>query len=260
MKRLFCSTLSILAIFTICPSLAQEDESNGKREPSKFQQLYAAVQNGDVDTVKKLSDSSSRRVQLDLALAHQNRGQKRFYEGDIKGSIEDFDAYLDLRPDQVAYHWQRGLCYYYAKRYEDGKKQFEQHQTVNSQDVENAVWHFLCAVKTPGGSIEEARKNLIPITKDTRVPMQQVHALFAGTGTADQVLEAAAKQGDPKTSAIAKNAMLYAHLYIGLYYEAIGDEKNMKLHIEKAASDFKMEHYMGKTAQVHAQLRGITEK
>jgi hypothetical protein len=31
----------------------------------------------------------------------------------------------------------------------------------------------------------------------------------------------------------------------------------MKEHIRKAAVDYKMNHYMGKCAQVHAKLRGV---
>jgi hypothetical protein len=74
-------------------------------------------------------------------------------------------------PEQDPHHWQRGLCYYYAEEYEKGKAQFERHQTVNSQDVENAVWHFLCAVRAPGGNLAAAQKELIPIEGDGRIPI-----------------------------------------------------------------------------------------
>ena len=155
-------------------------------------------------------------------------------------------------------HWQRGISYYYAGQYQDGKEQFERHQTVNSQDVENAVWHFLCSVRTEGGSVEQARKNLIPITRDTRIPMKEVHDLFAGKGSAEAVLKAADKAGNPEKSPRAKIAHCYAHLYLALYYEAIGKEDLMKKHIARAAGEFRIELYMGKVAQVHAKLRGVT--
>ena len=81
-------------------------------------------------------------------------------------------------PGQEPYHWQRGLVHYYAGKYKAGRKQFEVHQTVNTQDVENAVWHYLCVAKTDG--VAEAEKHFIKITSDRRVPLKQIHALFAG--------------------------------------------------------------------------------
>ncbi|MEM6916625.1 MAG: hypothetical protein AAF491_08685, partial [Verrucomicrobiota bacterium] len=54
-----------------------------------------------------------------------------------------------------------------------------------------------------------------------------------------------------------KNHLCYAHLYLGLYFEAVGEEEKMKEHIRLAAFSYAMEHYMGKTAQVHAKERGI---
>jgi hypothetical protein len=53
-----------------------------------------------------------------------------------------------------------------------------------------------------------------------------------------------------------RNQLCYAHLYLGLYFEALGDNDKAKEHILKAAVDYKMDHYMGRCAQVHAKLRG----
>lgn len=218
-----------------------------------------AYQGGDYDTAILLTDeipddSSWVRVR---AASLQRRGEKRFFKADIAGSIEDFDAYLAYFPEQDPHHWQRGLSYYYAERFAEGKSQFERHQDVNTQDVENAVWHFLCAVKAPGGSVEAARKELIPIQRDSRIPMAEVHDLFAGKGTAEDVLAAAAPDQDNVLTDAEKNHLCYAHLYLGLYYEALGEEEKMREHIRLAAYVYAMEHYMGKTAQVHAKLRGV---
>lgn len=255
--RVFLIVLAL--IFPASVAFSQESAEDAKKEPSKSDLLYAAIRKGDVESVKQFNEDSegTLRAKLQIAAAHQNRGVQRFFESNVKGSIEDFDAFLKLRPEEDPYHWQRGISYYYADRFQDGKEQFERHQTVNTQDVENAVWHFLCSIRAPGGSLESAQKNLIPITQDTRVPMKEVHALFAGTGTAEQVIAAAKKEGDPSQSEQAKNAMLYAHLYLGIYYEALGKDELVKTHIGKAAGEFKMDHYMGKVAQVHAKLREI---
>jgi len=57
-----------------------------------------------------------------------------------------------------------------------------------------------------------------------------------------------------------RNHLCYAHLYLGLYHEALGHEEKAKAHMLKAAVDYKMDHYMGKCAQVHVKLRGWESK
>lgn len=229
------SVLSLLVIF-LAIAFAHADE----------EAIASAFRAGNYDTVIELTaDGNFDRIR---AAAFQRRGEQRFFDADIDGSIADFDAVIEIDPDADPHHWQRGLSYYYAEEYEKGKAQFERHQTVNSQDVENAAWHFICAVRAPGGTAESAREEFIPITRDTRVPMKEIHALFAGEGSEEDVLEAAGEE---------RNALCYAHLYLGLYYEALGEKEKSAEHIRRSAFDFSMDHYMGKTAQVHAKLRGI---
>ena len=181
--------------------------------------------------------------------AWQARGEANFKSGKITESIADFDKFLELVPDQRPQHWQRGISLYYAKRFKDGKEQFEIHQTVNSNDVENAVWHFLCAARADG--LEKARKGLIPIEGDGRVPMAQVHQLFAGKAKPEDVLAAA--QAAPAKSR-AGEPMFYAHLYLGIYFEAIGDVKQARDYILKAAERADQNGYMGDVARVHADI------
>jgi arylsulfatase A-like enzyme/lipoprotein NlpI len=181
----------------------------------------------------------------------QRRGVTRFFNGDMKGSIEDFDAYLKNNPAREPHHWQRGLAYYYAEEFAKGVDQFEIHQDVNSNDVENAVWHFLCVNKIKG--FEEAKKSLIDIKGDGRVPMAQVQKLFAGELEPKDVLDAA-NAGDPAPDDL-RNRLCYAHLYLGLYFEAKGDAKKSLVHIRKSAIDYAMPHYMGEVSRVHLQAR-----
>jgi len=182
---------------------------------------------------------------------YQLRGVAQFKLGRAQESIADFDRYIQLNPSQAAHHWQRGISYYYAGRYEEGRQQFELHQTVNPNDVENAVWHFLCVARS--ADAKKARESLIKIEGDARVPMMEVFALFAGKGSAERVL-AAAKAGKPSPEELTQR-LFYAHLYLGLFYEATGDNKLAKLHILKATDEFPADHYMGDVARVHAKLR-----
>jgi lipoprotein NlpI len=180
---------------------------------------------------------------------YQRRGCERFKLGQIEGSIADFDKYISLRPDAQRSHWQRGVAYYYAGRYGDGAKQFEGYQTFDDNDVENAVWRYLCQARQLG--VEKARKSLLKIKNDPRVPMMTVYRLYAGEAQPAEVL-AAARAGEPNEREL--NARLfYAHLYLGLYYEVNQEPAKAREHIEKAARDHKIGHYMWDVANVHAK-------
>ncbi|MEK7678139.1 MAG: tetratricopeptide repeat protein [Verrucomicrobiota bacterium] len=194
----------------------------------------------DYDQVLKLDPKA--------ADIYQRRGCAHFKLGHIKESMADFDKFIELKPDRAPYHWQRGISCYYAGRFEEGRRQFERHQTVNPEDVENAVWHFLCVTRSAG--LEKARAFLMLIKEDRRVPMMQVYALFAGKGAADEVL-AAAPAGKPSPEEL-KNRLFYAHFYLALYCDITGDTKLAWGHISKAVQEYGMDHYMGDVARVHA--------
>ncbi|MEM9018485.1 MAG: hypothetical protein AAGC68_15835, partial [Verrucomicrobiota bacterium] len=195
--------------FALSSCAGASDQELGEEVAAEVMEAFQAE---NFTRVLELTDgieeaSSWRQIR---ATAFQRRGEARFFEANIAGCIADFDAFLKMYPEQDPYHWQRGLAYYYAKEYEEGKAQFERHQDVNSQDVENAVWHFICSVRAPGGSLEEARDGFIPIQLDSRVPMKEVHALFAGEGSVDDVLNAAAADEDSVVSEQERNHLCYA--------------------------------------------------
>jgi len=184
------------------------------------------------------------------APAYYQRGSENFKLGNIKESAADFDKFVDLTPDQAPKLWQRGISLYYAGRYEDGQRQFELHQTINSNDVENAVWHFLCVARRAG--IEKARASLLKIDNDPRVPMMQIYALYAGKGSAEEVMKAATTE---KTSPTGFNERIfYAHFYLGLYFDVASNGKMAREHIFQAADLFKVDSYMGDVARIHAAL------
>ena len=181
------------------------------------------------------------------------RGTEHFFAGRIKQSLQDWDRVVKMVPQQAPHHWQRGIALYYAGRYQDGVAQFEIHQTVNGTDVENAVWHFICAVRAKGGSVKGAREKMYPYAGDRRIPLKEVHELFKGTGSSAKVLAAAGRDQSDKQK--LRNHLCYAHLYLGLYYEALGETEKSAEHMKKAAVDYRMDHYMGKVAQIHHDLR-----
>jgi lipoprotein NlpI len=195
-----------------------------------------------------MATAASAADPLESASQYVSRGMRRFRENKIEESIQDFDqaAKLELR---VAPHlWQRGISLYYAGEFQKGRQQFEFHKAVNPHDVENATWHFICVARIDG--VEAAGKSLIKIdtTRDTRVPMAEVYRFYAGRGSKDAVIAAAEKAG-------TERARMYAHLYLGLYYEAAGEADKARGHMRKAAAAKLQDHYMHEVAKIHLLQR-----
>ena len=188
--------------------------------------------------------------QPDAAAYYQRRGVEHFRLGHFQEAVADFDKTIELNPRFEPQHWQRGIACYYAGQFEKGRRQFELHQTVNEHDVETAAWHFLCVARLSG--VDKARASLIPIEGDSRVPMKQIHELLAGKLKPEQVLTAA-RAGNPSPEQ-SKNQLFYAHLYLGLYFEARGETKKAREHLSKAAGEFNNDGYMGDVARVHWAL------
>jgi lipoprotein NlpI len=188
-----------------------------------------------------------------LALAYSRRGALHFKRAEFDASIADFDREIELDPAAKQNHWQRGISYYYAGRYEDGRKQFElSYQTANPDDYENGFFQFLCVAKASG--IEQARKSMLAIQGDKRIPMKELYGLYRGSADVDTVMSAT-ETGYPNAIDL-KNRLFYAHLYIGLYQDAAGDLESARAHIRRAVENFPITHYMWDVARIELQQLG----
>lgn len=192
-------------------------------------------------------EPDSARISLDL-------GAARFRNGDMAGSVAAFERVAELEAHSRAQLWQLGISQYYAGDFAGCAALFELHRTVNPQDVENSVWHFLCVAATRG--FDAARTGLIPIDRDGRVPMMEVFALFAGSGSVQDVLDAAETAAG---SGGGTGPEFYAHLYLGLYYEAMRDAGSSRVHIAESVRLKQSGNYMWQVARVHQELRGPSE-
>jgi len=165
-----------------------------------------------------------------------------FEAGRIAESAAGFDGLVKALPSAAPQLWQRGITLYYAGRYADCRAQFELHRTVNPDDVENAAWHFLCVARAE--SAAKARAALLPVGPDARVPMRQIYEMFRGSLSPEQVVQAAGSQA---------SAQFYAQLYVGLYFEALRDDRRALEHITAAAADrfADVGGYMHTVAKVH---------
>ena len=229
--------------------------AEGEEAQKLFTQAQIAARAGDYTKAVK-GYTKVLALKLDEKTAagiFQERGEAYFKLAKIKESIADFDAYLEVNPERDPHHWMRGISYYYANEFKKGHEQFERHQVVNSNDVENAVWHYLCLARAKG--IEEAKKKLIPIVGDGRIPMMEVHALFGGKSTPEKVL-AKARAGGVKGARLERQ-LFYGHLYLGIWHETKEEFKLRDKYIGLAAAVADNHGYMGDVARVHAELNKI---
>ena len=174
------------------------------------------------------------------------RGMTYFKLGHIAEAIADFDRAEHLNPALTPYLWQRGLAYYYARRFADGAKQFEADLTVNKHDVEETVWRYLCQAQLQSAQV--AREGLLPVQNDSRPVMGWIYKLFAGGCNAETLLSQYRDAG--------QREQFYSHLYVGLYYEAERDEPRTRQYITQAAAMQIVDDYMGWVAMVHQRLHG----
>jgi lipoprotein NlpI len=182
---------------------------------------------------------------------YHRRGDARLFAAQFEQSVADFNEEIRLIPARSAGHWQRGIACYYARQFDEGARQFEQYQKVDGNDVENAVWWFLCRAQS--GDLADARRQILPIGRDGRVPLMTVYDLFLERAQPADVL-AAVEVGAPDPQE-RKRRSFYAHLYLGLWHEALGRPKESLDHMRRAADEYNVGGYMWQVARLHCELR-----
>lgn len=200
----------------------------------------------------KLALAEARKKSDQSPEAKSEIAKLLFGAGEMKASVEVYDEILKLQPKLKPELWQRGLALYFAEDFEAGVDQFDTHQGFNSQDVENSVWQLLC--KSRLTSVEEARKTMIKIDGDNRVPMKEVFNMFAGTGTPEEVIEAT---GYDAVKLICSRESYHGWLYVGLFHEMMGDQEAAN-EAMKTALKCKVDvpGLMGHVAEGHLRVRG----
>jgi lipoprotein NlpI len=174
-----------------------------------------------------------------------DRAIEDFRAGRVEESANGFDALAKMSPGSAPELWQRGIAQYLAGRFRECRAQFESHRTVNPNDVENAAWHFLCVSRAE--SPDKARAVLLPVGPDARMPMRQIYEMFRGRLMPNAVLAAAGADA---------SAQFFAELYVGLYFEAIGNTRQALAHIAAAAAEryAQVGGYMHTVAKVHLNI------
>ncbi|XVE63094.1 hypothetical protein DITRI_Ditri06bG0172100 [Diplodiscus trichospermus] len=176
------------------------------------------------------------------------RGMLLFRQGDVSGSLAEFDKAIELDPRQKAYLWQRGLSLYYLDRFEEGAEQFRLDVAQNPNDTEESIWCFLCEAQLYG--VEQARKRFLQVGRDPRPVMPEAYNMFKDGGDPEKFV--AAFTNGPE------NEYFYASLYAGLYYESQKEPDAAKVHIVSACQSpygQRSDDYMASLAKVHCLCR-----
>uniref|UniRef100_A0A0E0FLB3 Uncharacterized protein n=1 Tax=Oryza nivara TaxID=4536 RepID=A0A0E0FLB3_ORYNI len=164
------------------------------------------------------------------------RGMQLFRQGDVAGSVAEFDRANELNQRQ------KQCSLYYLDRFEEGAKQFRLDVAANPNDTEESIWCFLCEAQLYGVGL------------DSRPVMREAYALFKDGGDPENVLSS-------NFSSSSDGEIFYSSLYTGLYYESRKDVELAKSHIVAACRSpygSRSGDYMASLALIHCQCRDWT--
>ena len=238
---MFRTIAQLTLMFTVASTVDAQESWQGTWRRAR----EAAAAHRFPEAIELANDA--RQQGLEDAALHYYVGRWQFQAANAKDSLSSFDAFVKGVPERSNSLWERGISCYYAGEHKAGAKQFEDYQKYHNNDVENAVWRYLCQQRYDGK--EKARRAMLPIKNDRRVPMMEIYRLFRGELEPEDVLSALSKSretGDQK-----KIQSMHAHLYLGLYYDSEGKADLALDHIKKAVQQFDKGGYMWSVAVVH---------
>lgn len=232
--------------FLAPPVLSAQADNDLLAQNELWRAAVHASQNGDFPTAISKADAASK-AGLTQPMLFYHRGRWNFRIGEIDDSLRDFDLFIEQVPERANSQWERGITCYYANKFKAGSKQFEDYQKFHDNDVENAAWRYLCQMKFDGK--EKARKAILPIKNDTRIPMMEIYHLFRGETTPEKVLkvlDSANSSGE-----LAKRQTFDTHLYLALYFDSEDNLPQAAKHVDLAVRQFKKGDYMWAVAVEH---------
>ncbi|MYD87070.1 MAG: hypothetical protein F4Y14_13355 [Acidobacteria bacterium] len=100
---------------------------------------------------------------------------------------------------------------------------------------------------------------LLPVGPDSRAPMREIYEMFRRELTPEEVIAA----GERAAARGRASGLFFAHLYVGLYHEALGNDADARVHLEAAADEryAPAGGYMHMVARVHVdQLDGASRR
>ncbi|KAF8369831.1 hypothetical protein HHK36_032142 [Tetracentron sinense] len=253
------NTPNKLLFFGVTPSRMQSQQALA---PMLSRRLFLPSVSGIWDALT--GANSSREAVIAI-----RRGMQIFRQGDVLGSLAEFDRAIELDPRQKAYLWQRGLSLYYLDRFEEGSEQFRLDVAQNPNDTEESIWCFLCEAQLYG--VDEARRRFLKATSfgisdgsdgcyrdpgvtnwcfEASIGSVKLKHLFNCSNHLHTVMQVGIDPrpvmreaynmfkdgGDPEKLVSSflhgqEHEYFYASLYAGLYYESQNNPDAAKLHL-----------------------------
>ena len=225
MNSFLRSTLAVVASFCILSQSNSQESSHrirvDRKQDTRRQMMDKLGENGVAKDWSVLGDAQLRA-------------------GKFNEAIRSFEKSIQLDPPSKPYLWQYGIALFFGDRFDDGKRLFEKHRKVNSNDVENAAWHFLCVAKAT--DIGQARQIVLPAPDDPRAPMDEILKRLRSTDDSEILGRMEELQSD--------SAQFYGNLYLGLIADAEGRDEDAIAFMKRAAQT-KATHYMADVARVY---------
>ncbi|MCA9046954.1 MAG: tetratricopeptide repeat protein [Planctomycetaceae bacterium] len=250
MKPLQC-ILIVAATFTLTlPSeliAAEPDDHPLSRE--QRDRLQSAL----LERVEQLSKTIDEAATVS---AYSQRGDAYFFLGDFDRALADYEKMVELNSDSGSSHWRRGIARFYAKKYPEAAKQFEEYHSFDNVDRENGIWRYLSQHRAYG--VEKAREGLLKYEKDDREPFPAVYKLFSGELKSEDVM--LGLQLAKRTTEQQASCEFYAHLYVGLNAALEGDDELALKHLTEATNNSWPREagygprYMWHVGRLHADL------
>ena len=219
------------------------------------QKALALLQSASADLATKQYEEVAKKsleaakLANDSGRVQQQAAELLYLAGKAEESLPLFDRANVLVADNAPHNWQRGIALGTCGKWAEGAAQFKQHHDVNPDDVENSAWYYLCVAKSE--SLEAAKKSVIPSRGDSRQPMMAILQMLKGEKTPDEVLAVAAQAPEGPRR---QQSMFYGELYVGLYYDSIGNAAEAEKHL-RASLNHDQNHYMSDTSRVYLQYR-----
>lgn len=248
LARILMPGTLILAL-ALSVGACRADEAALAQASGLLRQADSALRAEQLEQAAKLATQASA-ADREHASVQQRAGEILFLSGKLDQSLSCFDRANQLDPNLAPHNWQRGVALGCAGKFAEGAEQFRIHHEVNPDDVENSAWYFLCVAKTKGEVAAEAA--IIPSRGDSRPPMMAVLKMLRGALAPDEVLVAAkanTKEGDER-----KMAMFYGFLYVGIYYDSIGETEKAVRALDSSIA-LAGKDYMGRTARIYREHR-----
>ncbi|KAK6143888.1 hypothetical protein DH2020_024236 [Rehmannia glutinosa] len=191
------------------------------------------------------------------------RGMLRFRQGDVQGSLVEFDKAIELDPRQKACDQIFGREGYHCTILTEGAEQFRLDVAQNPNDTEESIWCFLCEAQLYG--VDEARKRFLEVGTDSRPVMREAYRMFKDGGDPEKVIDINSYSMLLLCSSLVaafsggrESEYFYASLYAGLYYESQNKSDEAKLHLTAACKSpygSRSDDFMASLAKVHCDCR-----